>query len=82
MNWSKRKPELNKECLLLTLSYLSNNEVTTRIWVIKEVIVNTEEMGGAYWAILENGDEEWLDYDDLVAEYYMVIDLPESEVEK
>lgn len=82
MNWSKRKPELNKECLLLTLSYLSNNEVTTRIWVIKEVIVNTEEMGGAYWAILENGDEEWLDYEELVADYYMIVDYPESEKEK
>ena len=58
MRWTKQKPVLDRECILVTASQFSIDEWTLHIFEIKEVIINTEEYGGAYYAVLEEG-EEW-----------------------
>lgn len=71
--WADEKPELNKECLLLTATFY-------KTWEYKLFEIYKVEFDGEwYWAISLDGDE-WGDIADLKADKYLVLSqLPKTE---
>ena len=73
MTWTKKKPKLSKECILLTATYYSNT------WnVIAFSINKVEDSESWYWALCDLDGYENDAYEDLSADLYMVIDYPKG----
>ncbi len=63
--WSKEKPVLEEECLLIVATkWLDEYDYT--LFVISKC-------GENYFGIFEQGGDEWGDYDDLKAELYFTM---------
>jgi hypothetical protein len=73
--WTKQKPVLDRECILLTLTYYDGWNLQS--FEIREVADMCSENIGFYYGIHELDGEEWGDYDELEAEYYCILDYPE-----
>lgn len=72
--WAKQKPEITSECVLL-ISIDTAIEVYQMIWQIDY------ESDAGYWALCDLDGEEVGAYEELVADYYMIVDYPESEAQ-
>ena len=73
MQWTSIKPELNKECILLTASeYKKEWSYTTFL------ITKIDSYEGWYWGLCDIDGKEWGDIDDLKADLYQVVELPET----
>lgn len=66
--WSKEKPILEEECLLLTADNFSG-QYEYKLFEIKI----GDSADGSYYAICEPDGEEWGDYEDLHAELYFTM---------
>jgi len=73
MNWQKEKPELTKECFLLTMQ----NFDVPEIQAFTICLEYGEEENTTRWALFQDGDE-WGDYEDLEADYYLILDYPDD----
>jgi len=73
--WTKEKPELTKECILVTSQYFERYKTfeTTAFDIYR---VYDPQSQKHYFAVFENGDL-WGDYSDLEADYYMILEYPE-----
>lgn len=70
MKWTKTKPKLKGECLILTASKWGAETSFTLFEISK---VEFEDKW--YWGIFQDGDE-WGDYEDLKADLYLVMKKP------
>ncbi len=66
--WSKEKPVLEEECLLIVASNF-NGEYEYKLFEIKKIPFE----GKWYWGILDQNGGEWGDYYDLKAELYFTM---------
>ena len=73
MQWTSIKPELNKECILLTASEYKKEWSYTTFLITK---IDSDE--GWYWGLCDIDGKEWGDIDDLKADLYQVVELPET----
>lgn len=70
MNWTKEKPVLDHECILLTLAHYN-------YWdLLPFYVTKIEYDGDWYWGICDVDGNEWGDYSDLEVEYYMIVEFP------
>lgn len=70
--WVTKKPSLNKECLLITaINYGKEQGWAYHVWTVEKQDCD----GKWYYALLENGEDEWGDIDDLCADKYAVLPL-------
>lgn len=69
-SWTKTKPKLKGECLILTAT-VWNEETDFTLFEISKVTFEYTW----YWGIFKDGDE-WGDYEDLIADLYLVIKKP------
>jgi hypothetical protein len=77
--WIAEKPELNKECLLLTASYIkSHSRIGHSYWSyhLFEIFWISFDDGG-YWGVLQDG-EEWGDIADIKADLYQIVQIPQN----
>lgn len=74
MKWTKKKPKLTEECLLITAHYFGG--MTGWNYHLYE-IKKTDFEDKWYWGIFDDGDE-WGDYADLKAELYYVLPILKS----
>jgi len=77
MKWFKEKPELNKECILLTASQYKKDQWSYTPFLITKI--DGDE--GWYWGLCDVNNDEWGDIDDLKADLYQVIELPEPPIQ-
>ena len=76
MNWTKRKPKPNRECIILTASQNAHGEWWCDLYMIEKV-----EVDGLRWRWgIHFGDGTlWGDYADLEAQWYCVMEFPKSQ---
>ena len=67
--WSKKKPELDEECLLITANQNATGEWDYSIWIIEKIYGED----GWYLGLLCGDGEECGDKDDLRADLYCVL---------
>ncbi len=78
--WTKQKPVLDRECILLTANFdfsgFREPEKEINCFEIKKVADISKDSEHFYYGIHELDGEEWGDYDELEAEYYCILDYP------
>ncbi len=67
--WSKEKPVLEEECLLIIANRIYEEKYEYALFEINKI----DNGDGWYYAISEQGGDEWGDYDDLKAELYFTM---------
>ena len=74
LTWTKEKPVLTGECILLTADFFKGNDEPFQ-WEydIFQIIKQTEGEKW-YWAIIDSNSDEWGAYEDLKADLYAVIE--------
>lgn len=75
MNWVKEKPDLSKECLLMTATWIDGPY--SKYWDYKLWnILKVECPEGWYFGLHDQDYEEWGDYqEDLTADLYCILPL-------
>ena len=80
-----KKPKFNKECLLITATWMNYHEPhywDYKLFEIKQADGETEAgEPGWYWGIFLDGDE-WGDIDDLTADKYAVLPLIKKQAKR
>jgi hypothetical protein len=72
LRWTKKKPKLNKECLLIT----AQNWGKEQGWSYTAFSIEKVECDGRwYLGIITSDGDEWGDIDDLKADKYLVLPL-------
>jgi len=78
IKWVTKKPKFNKECLLLTATWMNYHEPhywDYSLFTIAQADGEDNEGNlGWYWGIFKD-DDEWGDIDDLTADKYAVLPL-------
>lgn len=72
--WSKKKPKLTKECLLLVATLIRGEWGYEVFKILKKDVENKAGEQCWYWGIFTAEGDEWGNYSDLVAEKYCVIE--------
>ncbi len=67
--WTNKKPKADKECLLLTATFISQQWEYT-LFQIKKINFD----GQWYWGLCNGDGDEWGDYSDLKADKYLVME--------
>lgn len=93
MEWVKEKPVLDRECVLLAGCFNMYGQFDPEAYTIKKIKSEPPEdwipdldKGESwddtfyYWGIVDSCGEEWGDYAEFNAEYYMIIDLPSKAI--
>lgn len=75
LNWSKKKPKADKECLLLVATFIGGRWDYTLYQILK-----TEFEDKWYWGIFTADGDEWGDYSDLTAERYCRMKLLKNKI--
>jgi len=78
MQWVKEKPKLNKECIILTSTTVFGEMEYNSFLVVN---IKYEFDTGSYFSLCTMDGEHWGDIEDLQADLYQVIDLPEPPIQ-
>lgn len=72
--WSKRKPKITEECVLVTASSWKKEwQDYSCFYMHKVEYHDDDDVIRWYWGIFDSWGEEWGDYDELKAAMYMTL---------
>lgn len=77
--WTKTKPVIDREMIILTASKWKSKTTDKETWDMEAwLIAKVDREDGWYYGLCDLDGEEWGTYDELNAELYYIIELPEK----